>query len=74
MRQGFSIPEDIQVVGFDNSYLSSMNLPSLTTIEQSAVEIAETTYNCLVDLINGSCQSTEDQQIPVRLIKRETTR
>ncbi len=74
MRQGFSIPEDIQVVGFDNSYLSSMNLPSLTTIEQSAVEIAETTYNCLVDLINGSCQSTEDQQIPVQLIKRETTR
>ncbi len=74
MRQGFSIPEDIQVVGFDNSYLSSMNLPRLTTIEQSPRAIAETTYGCLSDLMDDACSSTKDRLVPVRLIKRETTR
>ena len=74
MRKGFSIPGDIQVIGFDNSYLSSVNLPRLTTIEQSPREIAGTTYSCLVDLMKGQCESTKDRLVPVKLIKRETTR
>ncbi|MFB0918408.1 MAG: LacI family DNA-binding transcriptional regulator [Clostridiaceae bacterium] len=73
MRKGFSIPDDIQVIGFDNSYLSNMNLPRLTTIEQSPEKISQTTYNCLKDLIEGKCESTENILVPVKLIKRETT-
>lgn len=74
MRKGFSIPQDIQVVGFDNSYLSSVNLPRLTTVEQSPRLIAETTYRCLSDLMNGTSISAEDRLVPVKLINRETTR
>ncbi|MFZ2257823.1 MAG: LacI family DNA-binding transcriptional regulator [Clostridiaceae bacterium] len=73
-KLNFSIPDDIQVIGFDNSYLSSINLPRLTTIEQSPGEIATTTYNCLKDLMDGSNQSTRNRLVPVKLIQGETTR
>lgn len=74
MRKGFSIPGDIQVIGFDNSYLSGVYLPRLTTIEQSPKRIAGTTYDCLIDLMNGQIVSGGDRLVPVRLIQRETTR
>lgn len=73
MRKGFSVPGDIRVIGFDNSYLSGMNLPRLTTIEQSPKEIAKTAYLCLTELIDGKSDSTKDRLVPVRLIERETT-
>lgn len=73
-RKGFEIPKDLQLIGFDNSYLSGMHLPSLTTIEQSPKEIAEVTYSCLKELMDGSCRSTKDRIVPVKLIKRETTK
>ncbi|MEN1759890.1 LacI family DNA-binding transcriptional regulator [Anoxynatronum sibiricum] len=72
-RQGLSIPGDLQVIGFDNSYLSEMNLPRLTTIEQSPQEIAQVSYHCLKDLMDGTCRSTANRIIPVKLIKRDTT-
>lgn len=73
-KKGYSIPEDIQVIGFDNSYLSEMNLPSLTTIEQSPRAIAGTMYGCLRDRMNGVTSSHEDRLVPVKLIKRDSTR
>lgn len=72
-KHNFSIPDDIQVIGFDNSYLSSINLPRLTTIEQSPEDIATTTYSCLKDLMDGSNQSTRNRLVPVKLIQGETT-
>ena len=38
-RLGYKIPEDVQVIGFDNIELSGVLIPKLTTISQSIQEI-----------------------------------
>ena len=36
---GLSVPEDISVTGFDDSMISSMSQPTITTIEQNFFEM-----------------------------------
>lgn len=74
MRRGISIPKDIQVIGFDNAYFSKMNIPRLTTIEQSANDTARVIYDCLKGLMENNAQPIKDRILPVRLIKGETTK
>lgn len=38
-RHGWSIPEDLAVIGFDNQILAQITEPGITTIEQPIDEI-----------------------------------
>ncbi|MDP4083973.1 MAG: LacI family DNA-binding transcriptional regulator [Bacillota bacterium] len=75
MDQGYQVPEDISVFGFDGITLSKLIRPNLSTIEYSAVEIGMTATRILIKLIKG-----EKEQIPHHinvihhLVLRESTR
>jgi len=49
---GLKIPEDISVMGFDNSYISN-TCPALTTVNVSLPEIAKCSIELLLDSINN---------------------
>ena len=49
---GMRIPEDVSIIGFDNSPLSSMVFPQLTTISQPIKEMADLTVELLIEKIN----------------------
>ncbi len=57
INAGKSIPEDISIIGYDDSYAASLAMPSITTIHQPIDKIAKTAVEMLVKRIennNGS--------------------
>lgn len=67
------IPEDIQIIGFDDNMASKKSNPALTTIHQEACLRAETAIKCLEAMRDGAGCETEIV-LPVELVKRESTR
>ena len=50
--RGFSVPDDISVVGFDDLPISSFLEPPLTTVRQERTELGKCGYAALNNLIN----------------------
>lgn len=75
-KLGYKIPEQIQIVGFDNIPFSEYYNPSITTVAQQIEKIGEKSSELLIELINGEkpLDKSESLYFPVYLIKRETTR
>ncbi|MCZ3621684.1 LacI family DNA-binding transcriptional regulator [Lactobacillus mulieris] len=69
---GFKIPEDFQLVGYDNTNLAQYTDPTISTIDQQAFEIGKAAVKRLIDRIDGN-KSTENTIIPVRALKNEST-
>ncbi len=76
-ERGVRVPEDVAIVGFDNTEESAYSLPSLTTIAPDKAAIAQTAIN----LIRRRAQAHEDEELPVQDIQtpfslqvRESTR
>lgn len=72
MKSGLSVPEDIQVIGFDDSSISRYCSPKLTTIRVNQKAIAETAVDMLTELING--RQPEDVDFEITLVERDSTR
>lgn len=51
-RLGFSVPDDVSVVGFDDIPASAHLLPPLTTIRQNRLELGKSGYYTLASLLN----------------------
>ena len=67
---GLSVPEDISVIGFDNSSLSQYITPRLTTVEMPRNEIGAAAIEMLYQLINGEIPT--DRFFDAKLIRRES--
>jgi LacI family transcriptional regulator len=73
--KGISVPNNISVIGFDDSYLSPYVIPPLTTIKQRREEMGKVAAELLLDRI--SYRDTKGKTprqiiIPVELIERES--
>lgn len=68
---GWRIPEDIRVIGFDDSSISRLYSPKLSTIRLKQEEIAAAAINMLNQMINGT--QPEDVDFDITLIEREST-
>ncbi len=73
-RLGYKIPDDVQVIGYDNIQLSEVLIPRLTTIAQPILEMGMITVKNLLTLIGKKELAELHQTIPVRLIDRDSTR
>ncbi|WP_113674733.1 LacI family DNA-binding transcriptional regulator [Vallitalea guaymasensis] len=75
-EKGISIPEDIQVVGFDNIPISEFTVPSLTTVEQNAKDISSKAIEILIGMINEEDNYDGETKIifDPKIIYRHTTR
>lgn len=73
---GITVPGQVQVIGFDNIYLSSLMTPALTTIGQPITQIGTLAASRVIDWVEGKggAQAEKDTVLPVELIVRETTR
>ena len=70
---GVRIPEDMQIIEFDDTTSSRESNPALTTIHQDAPLRAKTAIECIEAMRDGiECES--GIVLPVKLIKRESTR
>ena len=71
--QGIRIPEDVQVMGFDDTLASRESIPPLTTIHQDAALRAKTAIRCIEAMRDGVPCDT-GIVLPVELVERESTR
>ena len=69
---GLSVPDDVAVVGFDNTDVSYLVKPKITSVSQSGKEMGEATAQILWKMIEGKevCQQII---LPHKLIVREST-
>lgn len=51
-EHGYSVPEDVSVVGYDNYLISEVSDPTITTISIDAEYMAELTVNTLIQRLN----------------------
>ena len=72
-KRGYKIPEDIQIIGFDNIRLSQLFIPEFTTISQPISEMGTTAVNIIINQVEGK-EFKKENIMDVELIKRETTK
>lgn len=71
---GIKVPDDLQIIGFDNINLSEMMTPGLTTIAQDIYKMGAVAARMLIKMIENLPIEQKTVQIPIELIKRGTTR
>lgn len=71
-KEGYRIPEDISVVGFDNYTFLSFATPRLTTIEVDVVEMAGRAVELLVSMMRGADREGSRIVVSGRLVLGES--
>lgn len=69
---GLSVPEDISVIGFDDSDLSHVMMTPLTTVRQPVDAMAAAALQAVVAVINGA-DGLVGREFPTELVAREST-
>jgi DNA-binding LacI/PurR family transcriptional regulator len=69
-ESGRRVPEDVAVVGYDNSGLAMTTKPALTTVVQPVIAMARAAGEELVGQLHGEPARTEPQIFHPELIVR----
>jgi LacI family transcriptional regulator len=69
---GLCVPQDLSVVGFDNTPESAYITPPLTTVDQSIVGMGRRAAELLIGLIEGQPIENQLYELPTRLIVRNS--
>lgn len=72
-QMGYSVPDDISVIGFDNIREGSVITPELTTIEVNQGLIVDTAVNQLISIIENK-SSTQHIYINCKLVERNSVK
>ncbi len=71
-RLGRRVPEQLSVVGFGNTDVSTLLYPSLTTVDLPAEQLGRTGTMVLLDLLAGTAPASRSM-LPTRLQERDST-
>ncbi|HZX54936.1 MAG TPA: LacI family DNA-binding transcriptional regulator [Ilumatobacteraceae bacterium] len=72
-RGGLTVPDDIAVVGFDNTSLAALNHIGLTTIDQPRREMGEVAARMLIDAINDRGELSDVVMSPSLVVRRTSS-
>lgn len=73
-ENGLQVPGDVEVVGFDNLYMSQFMQPALSTVDVPKFRLGQVAMEILVSHIENPALPYEKKELPTRLVLRETTR
>lgn len=73
-KLGKKIPDDVQIVGFDNIVYTTLVSPTITTIAQPIRLMGELALDSLVKLLNDEPLQEFHKVIDVKLIERDSTK
>lgn len=71
---GINVPNDCEVIGFNNTLMSSVFYPKLTTIDPLSYDLGSIGMRMLLKIINNESVDNLNYIVPHRLIERETTK
>jgi DNA-binding LacI/PurR family transcriptional regulator len=72
-ESGRSVPDDISLVGYDNTFVAALRHVSLTTVEQGRERLGELAVETLIDRIEGGRTKAVHHVIAPTLVVRHTT-
>ncbi|MBS6547366.1 MAG: LacI family DNA-binding transcriptional regulator [Butyricicoccus pullicaecorum] len=72
LAQGYSVPDDIALVGFDNTVIGKMAIPAITSVDVHCAVQAETCVKKLISFIQNGEDSSERVVLPVSLAEGES--
>ena len=73
-KKGLRVPEQIEVIGFDDIDLAHLVDPPLSTVSQPALEMGAQSAELLLRLIAGEAPRPETRILMPKLVLRGTTR
>ncbi|MDR0297165.1 MAG: LacI family transcriptional regulator [Streptococcaceae bacterium] len=73
-EHAISTPDMISIVGFDDSVLSRLSNPKLTTVQQNVKDKGEKSVDVLLSVIQKNKIKEKNLVLPTQLIKRETVK
>ncbi|WP_347709275.1 catabolite control protein A [Bacillus sp. FJAT-47783] len=71
---GLSVPEDVDIVGFDNTRLATMVRPQLTTVVQPTYDIGAVAMRLLTKLMDKETVDEHTVELPHRIEIRQSTK
>ena len=71
--RGLRVPDDLSVVGFDDTELATVVTPQLTSVRQPLAELGRTGVSLLVRLLERQRVDALRMELSTRLVVRETT-
>ncbi len=72
-RRSIRIPQDLSVVGFDDTFLARRSAPRLTTVAQPLLEMGRVATRSLAQMITNDVVSTRHIELATRLVVRDST-
>ena len=72
-ERGLDVPQDLSVVGFDDSGLAEVVTPGLTTVRQPLEEMGRMAVSLLSRLVDGQRVETLRIELATRLVVRGST-
>ncbi len=72
--RGRRIPEDLSIIGFDDSLLGRLYRPAITTIHQDTEMKGVLAGNILVQMIEEKYDGEKEVMLPVSLVERDTVK
>ena len=72
-KRGLKVPDDLSVVGFDDTELAIVVTPQLTSVRQPLAELGRTGVSLLVRLLEGQRVDALRMELATKLVVRETT-
>ena len=71
--RGLTVPDDLSVLGFDDSEQSGLVTPALTTVRQPLAEMGRMAVSLLLRLLDRQRVETMNIELATRLVVREST-
>ncbi len=72
-RRGIRVPEDLSIVGFDDTFQATIVTPALTTVRQPLAELGRMGVSLLSRLIEGQRLDAMRIELATTLVVREST-
>lgn len=72
--KGFRVPDDISLVGFDDTSLSAFTAPPLTTVHAPAYDMGNFGANIVFHILKQQPATAMKIQLPCRLVERQSCR
>jgi LacI family transcriptional regulator len=72
-KRGLRVPEDLSIVGFDDTFQSRIVWPQLTTVRQPLQELGRTGVSLLMRLLEGQRVEALRMELSTTLVVRGST-
>ncbi|MGB4659178.1 MAG: LacI family DNA-binding transcriptional regulator [Mobilitalea sp.] len=71
-KEGFRVPEDVSVVGYDNYIYATLSIPAITTMEVNVEAMSETAVNAVIRRIKNPAAESSRKVISGRIVLRDS--